>query len=267
MNGRSRMAWALRAEWTKLWTGGGGTWWLLFGVVALTVAVSAASSALTFPDACPRTGCLQDPVKISLTGVAVGQVAVAMLAILAVSGEYATGMIRTTLTALPRRSTLLAAKAAVVTGPILATAVAAVLGALAAGRLLLPGNGFTPEHGYPPLSLTDGPTLRAAAGSVLYLVLIGLLSLGVGVMVRDSAAAIGVTLGLLFLPLLLFMIPDADLRTLIFRVTPMNAGLAIQVTRDLASWPISPWAGLSVMTAWAGAGLLGGGLLLRHRDA
>lgn len=266
MSGRPRMAWALRAEWTKLWTGG-GTWWLLFGVVALTVAVSAAASALTFPDACPRTGCLQDPVKISLTGVAVGQVAVAMLAILAVSGEYATGMIRTTLTALPGRSTVLAAKAVVVTGPILAAAIAAVLGALASGRLLLPSSGFTPEHGYPPLSLTDGPTLRAAAGSVLYLVLIGLLSLGVGVTVRDSAAAIGVTLGLLFLPLLLFMIPDPDLRTLIFRVTPMNAGLAIQATRDLAAWPIAPWAGLSVLAAWAGTGLLGGGLLLRHRDA
>ncbi|MFI6594831.1 ABC transporter permease [Nonomuraea sp. NPDC050536] len=263
---RGQLAWALRAEWTKLRTVG-GTGWLLLGIVALTVAVSSMTAALTFADPCPRTGCLQDPVKISLSGVTVGQVAVAMLAILVVSGEYTSGMIRTTLTAMPRRSTVLAAKAIVVTGLVLAAGIVAVPGALAAGRLLLPGSGFTPEHGYPPLTLADGPTLRAAAGSMLYLALVGLLSLGVGTAVRDSAAAIGSILGLLFLPLLLFVFPDPHLQKLIFRITPMNAGLAIQATRDLAAWPITPWAGLSVLAAWAGVGLLCGGLLLRHRDA
>ena len=102
----------LHAEWTKLRTAP-GTAWLLLAVVALTVAVSAAAAAAT---RCPAAGCGQDPAKISLTGVDLGQAVVAILAVLAISGEYSTGMIRITLAAMPRRTTVLAAKAAVVTG-------------------------------------------------------------------------------------------------------------------------------------------------------
>ena len=94
------------------------------------------------------------------------------------SSEYSTGMIRITLTAMPRRSALLAAKAAVLTGVVLAAGPIAVLGSLLAGQLLMPGNGFTAAHGFVPLSLAHGPMLRAGAGSVLYLALIALLSLG-----------------------------------------------------------------------------------------
>jgi ABC-2 type transport system permease protein len=82
---------------------------------------------------------------------------------------------------------------------VLAAGTIAVLGSVLAGRLILPGNGITPAHGYAPLSLADGPVLRAAAGSVLYLALVGLLSLGVATAVRDSATAIGIVLGLLYL--------------------------------------------------------------------
>ncbi|HET6214841.1 MAG TPA: ABC transporter permease, partial [Micromonosporaceae bacterium] len=82
---------------------------------------------------------------------------------------------------------------------MLAAGTIAVLACLLAGRLILPGHGFTPARGYPLLSLGDGPVLRAAAGSVLYLALIALLSLGAATAIRDSAAAIGVVLGLLYL--------------------------------------------------------------------
>ena len=118
---------------------------------------------------------------------------------LAVSSEYSTGMIRVTLAAMPRRATVLAAKAAILTGPVLAAGAMAVLGSVLAGRLILPGRGIGPAHGYPALSLADGPVLRAAVGSVLYLALIALLSLGVAAAVRDGAAAIGIVLGLLYL--------------------------------------------------------------------
>ena len=109
---------------------------------------------------------------------------------LAVTGEYSTGMIRVTLAAVPRRGTVLAAKAVIVTGLVLAAGTVAVLASMLAGRLILPGRGLTPAHGYPPLSLA-GPDLRAAAGSVLYLGLIALLALGVAAAIRDSAVAIG----------------------------------------------------------------------------
>jgi ABC-2 type transport system permease protein len=254
----------LHAEWTKLRTVT-GTGWLLLATITLTVALSAAASATV---SCPSAGCNQDATKLSLTGIQLGQAAVAMLAVLAISGEYSTGMIRTTLTAMPQRGTVLAAKAALVTGKTLAAGTIAVLGSVLAGRLILPGSGFTLAHGYPLLSLADGPTLRAAVGSVLYLALIALLSLGVATSVRDSAAAIAATLGLLYVfPVLILMVSDPDWQRRLWQISPMNAGLTVQATTNLHSWPLSPWAGLGVLASWAAATLLGGGLLLRVRDA
>ncbi len=144
----------------------------------------------------------------------------------------------------------------------------AVLACLLAGRLILPGHGFTPARGYPLLSLGDGPVLRAAAGSVLYLALIALLSLGAATAIRDSAAAIGVVLGLLYLfPVVAELVTDPHWRRHLKQIGPMTAGLAIQATINLPSLPIGPWAGLGVLAAWAAAALLAGGLLLRLRDA
>jgi ABC-2 type transport system permease protein len=253
----------LRAEWTKLRTAP-GTVWLLLAAAALTVALSAAAAAAA---KCPAAGCGQDPAKISLTGIYLGQTAVVIVAVLVISTEYGTGMIRTSLAAMPRRGTVLAAKAAVVTGLVLAAGTVAVLGCLLAGRLILPGHGFTPAHGFAPLSLGTGPVLRATAGSVLYLGLIALLSLGVATAVRDSAVAIGIVLGLLYLfPILTAAVSDQHWVRHLEQIAPMTAGLEIQATTGLRGLPISPWAGLGVLAAWAVGALLAGGLLLRFRD-
>jgi ABC-2 type transport system permease protein len=258
------MTLAMHAEWTKLRTVA-GPGWLLFGAAVLTVALSAAATAAM---TCPASGCGIDATKISLTGVQLGQAVIAVLAVLVVGGEYSNGMIRTTLTATPRRTTLLAAKAVTITGLVLAASTVAVLGCMLAGRIILSGHGFTTAHGYPPMSLTDGPTLRAAAGSVLYLALIALLSLGIATMVRDSAAAIGIVLGLLYLfPILVHVVSDPHWQRRIQQLAPGNAGLAIQATMDVDSLPVGPWAGLGVLAAWAAATLLAGGLVLRLRDA
>ena len=187
---------ALHAEWTKLRTLP-GTGWLLLGAVVATVIISATVSATL---SCTSTAaCHVDVTKLSLAGTYLGQAVVAIVAVLAVTGEYGTGMIRTTLAAMPRRTTVLAAKAAVVAAVTLAAAIPAVLGSVLAGRLILPGHGYTPANGFPVLSLADGTVLRAATGTVLYLALIALLSLGVAAAVRDAAVAIGAVLGLLYL--------------------------------------------------------------------
>jgi ABC-2 type transport system permease protein len=255
---------ALHAEWTKLRTVA-GTIWLLLATIALTVALSVAAAAATN---CPSGGCAVDPAKLSLTGIQFGQSLVAIVAVLAISNEYSTGMIRITLAAMPRRPTVLAAKAAVVSGVALAAGIIAVPVSLLAGRLILPGHGFTPAGGYPLLSLGDGPVLRAAAGSILYLALIALLSLGVATALRDSATAIGVILALLYLfPIIIQAVSDPHWQRHLRQLAPMTAGLAVQATTNLRGLPISPWAGLGVLAAWAGAALLAGGLLLRLRDA
>jgi ABC-2 type transport system permease protein len=258
------MSHAVHAEWTKLRTVA-ATGWLLAGTVALTVALSAlVSLAVTYSS----TGSGQDITKLSLTGVDLGQVLVAILAVLSISGEYSTGMICVTLTAIPRRLAMLAAKAATLTGLVVVAAALAVLGSLLAGRLILPGHGFTPAHGYLVLSLTRDLTLRAAVGSVLYLALIALLSCGVAAAVRDSAIAMGIVLGLLYLfPLLAALATDPSLRRHLHQIAPMTAGLAIQATINLHHLPIAPWAGLGVLAAWAAASLIAGGVLLTLRDA
>ncbi|MET0135259.1 MAG: ABC transporter permease, partial [Kibdelosporangium sp.] len=178
-------------------------------------------------------------------------------------GEYGTGMIRVTFAAMPRRITVLTAKAAVVSGLVLAAGTVAVLISVLTGRLVLPGNGFRVDV----MSLGDGPVLRAAAGSVLYLVLVGLLSVGIAVLARDAAAAIGIVLGLLYLfPIVASVVGDPDWYRRLQQISPMNAGLAVQATTDLSAQPHTPWAGLGVLAAWAGGALVAGGLTLRVRD-
>ncbi|MEV7978251.1 ABC transporter permease [Streptomyces sp. NPDC086519] len=185
-----------------------------------------------------------------------------------VGNEYGTGMMRTTLTAVPRRLTVLFGKAAVLTAVTLAAATVAVLGSLLTGRLVEPGRGFTPDHGYAALSLTDGPTLRAAAGSVLHLALIGLLSLGLALVVRNSATATGIVLALLFVfPALAQMAADPDWQRHLQQVSPMTAGLAVQATVGVDRLPVGPWQGPGVPALWAVAALTAGGRLLRARDA
>jgi ABC-2 type transport system permease protein len=255
---------ALHAEWTKLRTVA-GTYWLLAAAAALTVTVSAAVASATRCPAGPA--CPVDTAKLSLTGVQLGQAVIAVLATAAICGEYSTGMIRVTLSATPRRSAVLAAKAVVLTAAVLSAGTIAVAGSVLAGRLILPGHGFTIGRGYPPLSLTDGPLLRAAAGSVLYLALIALLSLGAATSIRDSAAAIGAVLGLLYLPPVIAAVlaSNPQVQQEINRWAPTNAGLTIQDT-NLHGLAISPWGGLGVLSIWAAVAILAGGLTFRLRD-
>ena len=178
---------ALHAEWTKVRTLPATIWLLLAAIAATAVADTTAK--------CPLAGCHLDPARTSLTGIYLSKAIVVILAVLAISSEYSSGMIRTTFTAMPRRTTVLAVKAVVLTGLTLAAGTVAVTGSVLAGRLILPGHGFTAVHAYPVLSPVDGPVLRAAVGSVLYLALVALLSLGIAAAVRDAAAATGMAGG------------------------------------------------------------------------
>ncbi len=146
------------------------------------------------------TGGGQDPTKLAVVGVDLGQAVVVVLAALAICEEYSTGMIRISLAAMPRRHLLLAAKAANVVVVVLLASILAVAGCLLAGRLLLPGAGIGPAHGYPLVSLAHTATLRAATGNVIYLTLVALLALGIATAIRDSAVSVGAALALLYLP-------------------------------------------------------------------
>ncbi len=257
----------LHAEWTKLRTLRGNAW-LALAIALCTVAASVATALSVDTSQCPApTDCFEDTPRLALGGVWLGQVLVAVLAVGMLGGEYGTGMIRATLAAAPRRHTVLAAKAAVLTATVTAAGTLGVLGALGAARLILPAHGFTEANGYPPLSLADPATLRAAAGTVLYLVLVGLVALGVAAAVRGTAGALTTVLALLFMtPLLVTMVSDDTWRVRLERLTPTTAGLAIQATRDLDRLPIGPWAGLGVLAGWAAAAVLAGWAVFAARD-
>jgi ABC-2 type transport system permease protein len=234
---------AVHAEWTKLRTAP-ATPWLLLAVVVTTVALGVSMAALVTDDA--------DPVRSSLIGVQLGQAVVAILAVQMMGSEYSSGMIHTTLAAIPRRVTVLSAKAVILTGVVLVAGAVAVAGSLV----------------FSPLDLSHGPILRAAFGSVLYLALIALVSLGLAAALRNAAAAMGLALGLFFVvPLLIPALSDPDWQRHALQIAPTVAGLAIQSTTGLAALPISPWRGLAVLSGWAVAALLTGGLLLQRRDA
>jgi ABC-2 type transport system permease protein len=260
---------SLQAEWTKLRTVR-STGWLVLAIVGFTVLVStlAAWSVNTSQCAPPPTGCEEDTIKLSLSGVYLGQMAVMVLATLAVTSEYGTETMRVTLAANPRRAVVLLAKAGVVTAIVLGASLLGVLGSLLAGRGVLPGNGFTAAAGYPPLSLADEPTRRAALGTVFYCGLIGLLSVGVGMIVRYTGAALTTVFSLLFVsPIAAQLLTNEHVRRLVMKYSPMTAGLGIQATRGLDRLPIGPWAGLGVLAAYAGVAMLAALILFKVRDA
>ena len=259
---------ALHAEWTKLRTVP-STAWLLLATVACTVLLGSAATGSVDTSDCPSPAeCFEDTVRLSLTGVWLGQVAVVVLAALAMTTEYGTGLIGATLAAHPCRPRVLLTKAAVVTAAVSAAGALGVLGSLAVGRFLLPGNGFTVANGYQPLSLADGPTLRAAVGTVLYLGLIALLVMGVGTIARDTAAAITTVLTVLYLfPVITELVSDERWHDRLEKYAPMKAGLTVQATTGLDRLPIGPWTGLGVLACYAGGALLAGAIVFARRDA
>jgi ABC-2 type transport system permease protein len=258
---------AFRAEWTKARTVPSTGWLLLFVVVA-TVGLGLAVTATVRVDECGAAPCALDTVRLSLAGVRLAQVGAAILGVLVVTGEYTTGTITATLAAVPRRWVVLVSKLVVVVTLVGGAAVVGVAGAVLVARAVLPGRNFTATTGYPATSLLHDLTHRSAVGSVLYLLLIALLSAGIGLMVRDTGAAVAVVLMLLFVaPLVALFISDTAWQERIHRFAPMDAGLAIQSTRDLAALAIGPWQGMALLSGYALAAVVAGGVGLRLRDA
>lgn len=252
---------ALRAEWSKAWSDPGSAW-LLGGLIAAMAAVSAVAVGTA---RCQAAGCGQDPAGISLTGVYLGQAVAALAGVLAVGGEYGTGMILVTLTAVPRRGRLLAAKTLVLAGQVLAGSALAACASVLAGRLVLPGHGFTAAHGF---VLGGAAMWRAGCCAALYLTLVAVIGLGVTMLVRDSAAAIGAVLGLLYLfPVAAGLVGDPVIQRRLQQVGPMPAGMDAMVTAGLRTLPLSPWQGLGVVALWAAGALILGGAMLRLHDA
>jgi hypothetical protein len=157
---------------------------------------------------------------------------------------------------------VLAAKLAIVGGLVLAVGAVATVIAFHAGQALLHGNGFVDDNGYPAATLADAETLRKVAVAIVYVGLLAVLSLAVGAIVRHTATAISVLLGVLFVPWIVGALLPQKLGEAIEKATP-TAGLAGQERGA----PIGHWAAIAVTAAWAAVAVVVALWLIRRRDA
>ena len=255
----------LRAEWTKL-RSVQSTTWTSIAVLGVTVGVSAFLAAVGSTNANEVGARGDDDVVVNgLRGVWLGQVAMVALGVVAATSEFATGTIRATFAAIPRRVVAFAAKVAVVGAVALGVGSAASALSFVIAQPLLHERGFVPPA-YPIVLLTDAVALRAVVGTTLYLTLLALMAVGVGAIVRHPAAAMTSAVGLVLVPTVVMEFFTGAPRELLQQVAP-SAGLAIQITTERYDTPpLGPWVSLGVTAAWTFVALLVATRTIRVRD-
>ncbi|MFF9867023.1 ABC transporter permease subunit [Streptomyces sp. NPDC013953] len=252
----------LRSEWTKIRTVS-STVWTLASALVVTVAMGAALSALvreTFEEMPPIERATFDPTVVSFSGMLLGQLAMVVFGVLVVGTEYSTGMIRTSLAAVPQRATFLFGKIAV------AGVLALVVGLLTSFLSFFVGQALLGEH---RTGIGEENVLRAVVGGGLYMGLLAVFSMGVAAMLRSTVLSLGILVPFFFLiSQILSAVPKAKEVAEYF---PDQAGSTIMqvVPGALGSdpAPYSPWGGMGIMLLWVAAALAGGYAVLRKRDA
>ena len=271
--GRAGFGSALRSELTKI-VSVRSTYWTLLAMILACVGIgtlfsySHASQVLSATTPAAHHAALvsarADAVTGSLFGLLIGQLVIVVLGALTITSEYSTGMISTTLTALPRRGMIYAAKGTVFAAVALAAGMIASFASFFAGQLVLAG-------AHASVGLSQPGVLRSVIGGGLFLAICGLLSFGLGGMLRSAAGAIGAGIGTLFvLWILSQFLPgppsgwfgQADIDKWI----PFNAGGAIwEHVSGLNMF--SPWIGFAVFCGYAALTVIGGLVMFLRRDA
>jgi ABC-2 type transport system permease protein len=247
-----------RSEWIKLWSLR-STAWLLVSSAVIIVGVGVGLCAVALHNLEHGTGLGNvHPATISLYGAYGAQLTVGVLGVLLASGEYGTGMIRSTLTAVPARLPVLWAKLAVFAAIALVVSEAAVFTSLWVGQAILSSR----DSGQ---SLADPGVLRAVVGTGLYLTLAGLLGVALGFVIRNTAGALATLMGLLLvLPLLGGALLPASWH--VAQYLPSNAGQAVMLLSHASEY-LAPWTGLGVFAAYTVATIGVAALVLARRDA
>ncbi|MEU8433039.1 ABC transporter permease subunit [Streptomyces sp. NPDC029216] len=252
----------LRSEWTKIRTVASTTWTLASALV-VTVGIGAALCAVFaagFKNMAKEQQLSFDPTFASFTGMSLGQLAMIVFGVLVVGTEYSSGMIRTSLAAVPARGSFLLGKLTAATG--LALAVGLVTSFLS----FFLGQAILGEHG---IGIGGDGVLRAVIGAGLYMALIALFSMGVAMMLRSSMLALGILMPFFFLISTILGAVEATRQ--VAQYFPDQAGTRImQVVpgaMDSAEASYGPWGGLGIMVLWVAAAVIGGYLVLGKRDA
>lgn len=260
--GRPTQARVARSEWTKLHSLR-STRWSLLAALVLTVGLPLLISAVVSShwgtmSAAERAA--RNPLDIGLAGVNVSQLAIAVLGVLFITGEYSTGMIRASFAAVPRRLPVLWAKAAVfaaVTFVLMLPAV--VIGFVASQKVL-------GRHAILQVSFSDPGVARSVVGGAVYLTLVGVMALAIGTIVRSTAGGISAFAALFFVvPPLMLLLPSSWDHA-ISPYLPSEAGRAF-FTLPQAAHSLAPWPGLALFAGYTVLALAAAAVLLVRRDA
>jgi ABC-2 type transport system permease protein len=251
----------VRSEWTKLWSLRSTRWALLasfVGMAGLGILISAVQMAhwnqLHADDRASF-----NPVDVSLAGWNIAQLAIGVLGVLVITGEYTTGQIRSTFAAVPRRLPVLWAKAGVY------AAITLVLMLVASFIAFLVSQPILRQH-HVETNLSSPNVLRAVVGAALFLTATALLGLSLGALVRNTAGGIALFAGLMFvLPGITAILPNSW-GDGINPYLPLNAGTAIiRIRPDSAA--LAPWNGFALYIGYAAVALALSAYLLVRRDA
>jgi ABC-2 type transport system permease protein len=250
-----------RSEWTKL-RSVRSTRWSLFAATVLTIGFPLLASAIIsshWGSRSPGDRASFNPLDPALIGSQIAQLAIAVLGVLVITGEYSTGMIRASLSAVPKRLPVLWGKAVVFGATTFGLMLPAVLIAFFASQAILGRHHASYSWNHPGVA-------RAVIGAVLYLVVVAVFSLGIGTIVRNTAGGIATFAAIFFvLPPLMNVLPTSW-NNAISPYLPSEAGRAIiQLTHG--SDTLAPWTGFAVFAGYAAAALAVAAVVLLRRDA
>jgi hypothetical protein len=238
------------------------TMWTLLAAVVLMIGLGALFSAASGSEYHTRTAAAMagfDPVATSLTGVIFAVVAFGVLGVLLMGGEYGTGMIRSSLTAVPRRLPVLWGKLTVFAGSILSVSLVASFLSFFLGQAVL-------NSRHLGVSITAHDALRSVIGAALYMTVAGLIGVALGTLLRHTAAGITTFTAVFFvIPLLAQLLP-ASISSHLAPYLPPNAGGAIWGGATVPN-PLSPWTGFALLCGYAAVLIGAGAWRLRRADA
>jgi ABC-2 type transport system permease protein len=248
----------LKAEWIKFWSVRSTFWATAMLVVlgaGLTVLVCATSAEWLASGEADES-----PLSFVTWGLMFAQITAIVLGTLVVTSEYGTGMIRATLAATPRRGSVLAAKAIVLSGTLV------VVGTVTAFAGFFGGNVFLDREGI-GVALGDEGVLRAMLGSGLYLAGLGLFAAAVGVLVRHTAAALSVVLALVFVVGNMAFLLPGTWGEWTAKLMPGNAGSGVATPVSFNPQLLDPWVGFAVFAAEVAVLAMVAWATFRRRDA
>ena len=258
--GRAGFGDALRSEFTKI-KSTRSTYWTLLALVVVCVGIGALASAGAASQANGISKDTFDATQQSLAGLYVGQLIIAVLGALTITSEYATGMIRTTLSVQPRRGVVFAAKAVVFAVISLVTGLIASFASFFVGQALMSGHHLS-------VTLGDPNVLRAVIGGGLFLAACGMLAYGLGAILRHTAGAITAAIGLLFVLSVLINFLPQSWQDNVDKWVPALAGSQVWATKvSPGAHQFPAWGGFAVLAGYAAVAMIVGLVCFRTRDA